>query len=136
MNRIVDRESVAMKTFSTEVEDIACDMEPVASHLRQMLYEAEGYMQDESGKRAIWGVNSMRWIADAVAKSADLLEQSDRKVSICKRPSEPGLDSSNLFLASVIQIPFLPQDLCGISCPLVRSYHRVTCPERGYHKSG
>ena len=88
MNRIVDRESVAMKTFSTEVEDIACDMESVASHLRQMLYEAEGYMQDESGKRAILiiqelvedtlvGVNSMRSIADAVAKSADLLEQSD-----------------------------------------------------------
>lgn len=88
MNHIVNRESEAMKSFSSESYNIANEMEDVCSHLRQMLYDANSYMQDASGQEAISIVEElaedtmvivsfMRSLADQIKKSADLLEESD-----------------------------------------------------------
>ena len=88
MNHIVNRESVAMKTFSSEFYNIANEMEDVCSNLKQMLYDANSYMQDESGQEAISiveelvigtsvAVSYMRSLADQIKKSAELLEESD-----------------------------------------------------------
>lgn len=88
MNHIVDRESVAMKTFSSEAYNIASEMEDVCSHLRQMLYDANSYMQDHSGQEAISIVEELvedtsvvlsfiRSLANQIKKSAELLEESN-----------------------------------------------------------
>ena len=88
MNHIVNRESVAMKIFSSESYNIANEMEDVCSNLRQMLYDANSYMQDASGQEAISiveeliedtsvAVSFIRSLADQIKKSAELLEESD-----------------------------------------------------------
>jgi len=77
-----------MKTFSSEFYNIANEMEDVCSNLKQMLYDANSYMQDESGQEAISiveelvigtsvAVSYMRSLADQIKKSAELLEESD-----------------------------------------------------------
>lgn len=77
-----------MKSFSSESYNIANEMEDVCSHLRQMLYDANSYMQDASGQEAISiveeliedtsvAVSFMRSLADQIKKSAELLEESD-----------------------------------------------------------
>lgn len=88
MNYTIDRESVAMKAFSSQAGYIADELDSVVSHLRQMLYQAEGHMKDESAQRAlaiveelveetVVGVSIIRSTAEMIQKSADLLEQSD-----------------------------------------------------------
>lgn len=77
-----------MKSFSSESYNIANEMEDVCSHLRQMLYDANSYIQDASGQEAISiveeliedtsvAVSFMRSLADQIKKSAELLEESD-----------------------------------------------------------
>lgn len=77
-----------MKTFSSESHNIANEMEAICSHLTQMLYNADNYMQDQSGQEAISiveelveessvVVNFLRLLADQVTLSAELLEESD-----------------------------------------------------------
>lgn len=88
MNHIVNRESVGMKTFSSQSYNIANEMEDVCSHLKQMLYDANDYMQDASGQAAIAiieelveestvAVGVIRALADRIQKSAELLEESN-----------------------------------------------------------
>lgn len=88
MNHIVNRESVAMKDFSSEWKNIANEMEDVCSLLRQKLYDAGSYMQDASGQDALSiaeelvedttiAVSYVRFLADRIKKSAELLEESD-----------------------------------------------------------
>lgn len=88
MNHIVNRESDAMKTFSSESYNVANEMEYVCSHLKQVLYDANCYMQDKSGQEAISiveeliedisvAVGFVRSLADQIKKSAELLEESD-----------------------------------------------------------
>jgi hypothetical protein len=88
MNHIVQRESVDMRTFASESCNIADELEATAAHLSNLLTDASAYMQDASGQEAIsileelieqvtHAISDMRAIADRIAKSAALLEQSD-----------------------------------------------------------
>ena len=88
MNHIVNRESVAMRTFSSASENIADELEAVCSHLKQELYTASDCMQDRSGQDAIsivsdlveettLAVSYIRTLAERIQKSAELLEESD-----------------------------------------------------------
>lgn len=88
MNRIVDRESNAMRSFASEACNIADALESVCSHLRQELSDASGCMQDDSGQNAIMivhdlveetvvAVSIIRSLSDRIRKSAELLEESD-----------------------------------------------------------
>ena len=49
MDHIVNRESTRMRSFASESYDIASELENVCSHLKQELYAANSYMQDNSG---------------------------------------------------------------------------------------
>ncbi len=88
MDHMVNRESIAMKAFAAQTQEIADSMEDVCSHLRQLLQDANDYMQDESGQEALSIVEEliedtskttvqMRTLANQVKRSADLLEESD-----------------------------------------------------------
>lgn len=88
MDHIVNRESVGMRTFSSEAVNIAEEMENVCSQLKQELYTANSYMQDGSGQEAIsivsdlveetmGVVNYMRLLSAKIRRSAELLEESD-----------------------------------------------------------
>lgn len=88
MDHIVNRESVGMRTFSSESCNIADELEDVCSHLKQELYTANSYMQDGSGQEAIAivsdlvedtmvAVSFIRSLAEKIKKSAELLEESD-----------------------------------------------------------
>mgnify|MGYP005790240869 FL=1 len=88
MDHTVNRENIAMKAFATQSQDIADGMEDVCSHLRQLLQDANDYMQDESGQEALSIIEEliediskttvqMRTLANQVKRSADLLEESD-----------------------------------------------------------
>ena len=89
MDHVVNRETAAMKGFSSQSCSIADEMEDVCSHLRQLLYAANDYMQDQSGQEALSIVaelveetmamaDSMRCLAQRIKRSAELLEESDQ----------------------------------------------------------
>lgn len=88
MDHIVNRESVGMRTYSSESCNIADELEDVCARLKQELYTANSYMQDGSGQEAIAIVNDLvedtmvavifiRSLAEKIKKSAELLEESD-----------------------------------------------------------
>ena len=88
MDHIVNRESGAMKSFSSVSDGIADEMETVCTHLKQLISEAGSYMQDRSGQSAIrileelveetlQTMSRIRLLADRIKQSADLLEESD-----------------------------------------------------------
>ena len=77
-----------MHRFAFESYELANRFEDVCSRLKQKLYNASSYMQDDSGQEAIsivsdlieetmTDVNRIRTIAERVNKSAELLEVSD-----------------------------------------------------------
>ena len=77
-----------MRAFSADSDEIAQELEGVCSRLRQLLNEADGYMQDDSGQKAISIVSELveettvtagciRSLAGRIQKSAELLEESD-----------------------------------------------------------
>lgn len=89
MDHIVNRESTRMRSFASESYDIASELENVCSHLKQELYSANSYMQDNSGQEAISivselveetmvAVSFMRLLAGQIKRSAELLEESDK----------------------------------------------------------
>lgn len=88
MDYVVNRESSAMRTFASQADNISDEFERVSDHLRQLLFSAADYMQDQSGRDAIsiledlveetrTAVNRMRTLAEQVNTSAELLEESD-----------------------------------------------------------
>lgn len=77
-----------MRTFASESDNIANELESAAAHLKQLLYDAQEYMQDQSGQTAISIVEELieettvavgftRFLAEQMVKSAQLLEDSN-----------------------------------------------------------
>lgn len=88
MDHIVNRESIGMRAYASESYNIANELEDVCSRLKQELYAANSYMQDNSGQEAIAivcelveetmaAVNFVRALAAQIKKSAELLEESN-----------------------------------------------------------
>lgn len=88
MNSIISRDSDEMKRYSKASNVIAGDIEEVCSRLKRLLDDSRGFMQDESGQRAIsylenmvsdigYYNNSVYAMSDRVRKSAELIEEAD-----------------------------------------------------------
>lgn len=88
MNQIVDRESLGLRAFATDAENISGELEKLCLHLEQELSDASSYMQEHNGQEAIAVVydlvdetlsvvNYLNLLVGRITKSADLLESSD-----------------------------------------------------------
>lgn len=88
MNRIIHRDSSAMRIFSSASENLAGELEESSSRLWGMIQDASGYMQDESGTKAIEivfdlleevhaSIQALYRLANHINESAKLLEEAD-----------------------------------------------------------
>ena len=88
MNRIVHRDSDAMRSFSRVSENIAQEFEAVSNHLSGLLYDAVDNMQDESGQEAIallkgllheldTEIKKIKFVSQQIYKSAVRLEETN-----------------------------------------------------------
>lgn len=88
MDRIVNRDSTAIRTFSSASENLAGELAESAARLFEMIQEATGYMQDEGGKTAIEivldlleeicaSIHVLYCLVDQLNESARLLDEAD-----------------------------------------------------------
>lgn len=88
MDRIVNRETVAMHNFVSAANTFADQMDRVLDRLNLDTDSAYGYMQDESGHNALQVLRTFhddakqiveraRYLAEQIQRSAKALEESD-----------------------------------------------------------
>lgn len=88
MNRVIHRDSTAMRIFSSASENIAGELEESTARLWGMIQEALGYMQDESGREAIEivfelleevqaSIQVLYSLVNQINESAKLMEEAD-----------------------------------------------------------
>ena len=88
MNLTVNRETDAMRHFSSEAYALADEMDDIASRMTQLVYDASDHMQDNSGREAISIIEELIEeirisaaklydIGKRVQASAVLLEEAD-----------------------------------------------------------
>lgn len=88
MNRIIDRDSDAMRQFAASLDRFSSDLSYTVGDLISSCYDASEMMQDESGQQALQvlmgiaedikvQISAANRVAENLLTSAKLVEESD-----------------------------------------------------------